>query len=91
MALRHINSLVHTTATSLVSIPVGSRYTAVQIYNNTGSTIFVGDATITSGGASIGNAIINGASVQIWLGGGDNLYAICATSPAGYVSVIYSD
>lgn len=90
MALAHVNITVTTTIKQLVAIPVGSRYTAVQVYNNTGAAIYVGDTSITTTGATVGNAIANGASVQIWLGGGDTLYAICASSPAGYVSAIYS-
>ena len=88
--LKHNNSQVTTTATAIVSLPVGTRYTAVQVYNNTGAAIFVGDASITASGATVGNSIANNASVQIWLGGGDTLYAVCATSPSGYVSVLYS-
>lgn len=90
MALIHINTQVTTTARLLVKMPVGVQQTAVQIYNNTGSTIYLGDTSITATGATIGNALTNGSSVQIWLNGNDELYAICATSPAGYVSAIYS-
>jgi hypothetical protein len=90
MALIHINTQVNTTARILVKIPVGVQQTAVQIYNNTGATIYLGDSSITATGATIGNALTNAASVQIWLCAGDELYAICATSPSGYVSAIFS-
>jgi hypothetical protein len=90
MAVKHINTTVSTAVTQLVAIAGGSRYTAVQIYNNTGAVIYVGDTSISSTGATVGNAIANGASVQIWLGGGDVLYVVCASVPAGYVSAIYS-
>ena len=90
MSLFHTNSKVTTTPTALVSIPVGTRYTAVQIYNNTGAAIFIGDTTVGTTGATVGNSIANGAALQVWLGGGDVLYAVCASSPAGYTSIIYS-
>lgn len=91
MALVHTNSLVTTTARPIIQIPAGIKENiAVQIYNNTGATIFIGDSGITSSGATIGNAIANSASLQLWLGASDIVYAICATSPAGYISVIYA-
>ena len=90
MALQHINSLITTTVRLLVKIPAGVQQTAIQIYNNTGATIFIGDSSVGTTGATIGNAITNGSSVQVWLQAQDELYAVCATNPAGYVSVIYS-
>jgi hypothetical protein len=65
-------------------------YTAVQVFNNTGATIYVGDATITATGATVGNGITNGSSLQIWLNANDVLHVICASTPAGSVSVLYS-
>ena len=90
MALQHVNSLVGTTPRMIVKIPTGVQQTAIQIFNNTGATIYVGDTSVGTTGATVGNAIATAASVQIWLQAGDELYAVCATSPAGYLSVIYS-
>jgi flagellar hook assembly protein FlgD len=90
MPLQHVNTTVSTAVKLLVKIPSTVKAVATQIYNNTGATIYIGDASITSSGATIGNAIANGASVQIWLNSLDELYVICGSSPAGYVSVIYS-
>jgi len=73
-----------------VKVATGVQQSAVQIYNNTGAAIFLGDASVGVTGATVGNSLANNASVQIWLQAGDELYAVCATSPAGYVSVIYS-
>jgi len=90
MALVHTTTTVSTTPIQLVKMPNGVGYTAVQVFNNTGSTIYVGDSSITATGATVGNGITNGSSLQIWLSANDVLYAVCATSPAGYVSVLYS-
>jgi hypothetical protein len=90
MALVHTNTTVTTTAKVLVQMPGGVPYTAVQVFNNTGATIYVGDPTITSSGATVGNGITNGSSLQIWLNANDALYVICASSPAGSVAVLYS-
>lgn len=90
MALVHSTTTVTTTSKLLIEMPSGISYTAAQIYNNTGSTIYVGDSSITATGATVGNGITNGSSLQIWLNANDDVYVVCATSPAGYVSVIYS-
>jgi hypothetical protein len=90
MPLQHVNTLVTTTPKLLVKIPTTVRDVAIQIYNNTGAAIYIGDASITATGATVGNAIANAASVQVWLHSLDELYVVCASSPAGYVSVIYS-
>jgi uncharacterized protein YcnI len=90
MALVHTNITVTTSAKILVQMPNGVPYTAVQVFNNTGSTIYVGDSSITATGATVGNGITNGSSLQIWLSANDTLYAICASTPAGSVSVLYS-
>jgi hypothetical protein len=90
MALQHINAQVSTAVTKIVKIPAGVQQTAIQVYNNTGAAIYLGDTSVAATGANVGNALANGASVQIWLQAGDELYAICATSPSGYLSVIYS-
>jgi hypothetical protein len=90
MALQHINSQVTTSPRMIVKIPAGVQQTAIQVYNNTGAAIFLGDASVAASGASVGNSLANGASVQIWLQAGDELYAVCGSSPAGYLSVIYS-
>ena len=91
MALVHSNSQVTTTAGKIVQMPSGiGGLIACQIYNGTGAAIFLGDATVTATGANIGNSLANGASVQVWLGASDALYAICATSPSGYLSILYA-
>jgi len=90
MALAHINSLITTTPRLLVKIPTGVQQTAIQIFNNTGATIYIGDNSLGTTGATVGNAIATAASLQVWLQAGDELYAVCATNPAGYVSIIYS-
>jgi hypothetical protein len=90
MSLKHTNTQVTTVPGVIVQMPTGVDLTAVQIYNNTGAAIYVGDTSISATGANVGNAIANGASVQVWMRAGDALYAVCATSPAGYVSAIYS-
>ena len=90
MPLQHVNTLVTTTPKLLVKIATTVRPVAAQIYNNTGAAIYMGDASVGTTGATIGNAIANGASVQVWLQSLDELYVVCASSPAGYVSVIYS-
>jgi hypothetical protein len=92
MALKHINTQVQTTATLIADLPVsmGSNI-AVQIYNGHSSSIFVGDTSITTSGATIGRTVAASGSFQLWLNGGDKIYAISAAqTAAGAVVVTYS-
>jgi len=89
MALQHINSQVQTTATLVADLPVSmGRNIAVQIYNNHSSAIYIGNATITTSGATIGRPIAAAGSFQLWLNGGDKIYAISAAQTAAGACVI---
>lgn len=91
MALIHINAATATTPTPLITIPAGIDYVAVQIYNGHSAAIFIGDDTVASSGVNRGNSIANGTSLQIWLSGGDTLWAVsAAASAAGAISAVYS-
>ena len=92
MALVHSNNQVQTTATLIASLPVSmGQNKAIQIYNGHSAAIFIGDATITTSGATIGRTIAAAGSFQLWLNGGDKVYAISAAqTAAGAVVVTYS-
>jgi hypothetical protein len=90
MPLQHKNFKVTTEPTVIAKIPPGVQQCAVQIYNGTGAQIFLGDSTVASSGATVGNSLSAGASVQVWLEANDELYAVCATSPSPYGSIIFS-
>ena len=83
MALQHFNTQVQTTPTLIADLPVSmGRNIAVQIYNNHSSAIYIGDATITTSGATIGRPMSATSSFQLWLNGGDKIYAISAAQTA---------
>jgi hypothetical protein len=89
MALKHINSQVQTTATLIADLPVSmGRDIAVQIYNNHSSAIYIGDSTITTSGAVIGRPIAANGSLQLWLNGGDKIYAISAAQTAAGACIV---
>jgi len=92
MALVHLNNTVQTTPTLIAAIPAGiGRSRAVQIYNGHSSAIYIGDTSITTSGATIGRSIAASGSFQLWLDGGDKIYAIsAAATAAGAVVVTYS-
>jgi hypothetical protein len=92
MALKHINTQVQTTPTLIAALPpsAGQRV-PVQIYNNHSGTIYIGDSTISTSGATIGRPMSATSSFQVWLNGGDEIYAISATqTAAGACIVTYS-
>ena len=89
MALKHFNTQVQTTATIIAQLPVSmGRNIAVQIYNNHSSAIYVGDSTITTSGATIGRPIAASGSFQLWLNGGDIIYAISAAQTAAGACIV---
>lgn len=91
MAVAHINATVRTTVTPIVQLPTGLPYTAVQICNGDTQSIWIGDETITTSGATKGTVITAGAIFTIWLHANDVLYGISAAgTAAGAVTVVYS-
>ena len=83
MALQHVNNQVQTTPTLIASLPPSmGRNVAVQIYNNHALSIYVGNETIAASGATIGRPIAANGSFQLWLNGGDKIYAIAAAQTA---------
>lgn len=92
MALQHINVGTQTTATILHTVKTGLRQTtAVQIYNGHSASIFIGDSTITTSGATIGRTVAAGGSFQLWLNSNDQIWGIsAAASAAGAIVITYS-
>ena len=92
MATQHVNASTFTTATPLVTIKGGvARNTPVNIHNGHSASIFVGDATITTSGATIGRTIGTGASQVFYVNANDVIYGIsAAASAAGAIVITYS-
>lgn len=91
MALVHVNATTATTAQPLFTLPSGLHSTAVQICNNHSAVLYIGDATVSTTGATRGSQIAVNASQQIWLNSGDTVWGITAAASAtGAISIIYS-
>ena len=91
MALVHINATTATTAQPLFTLPLGLPNTAIQICNNHSAVLYIGDASVSTTGATRGNQIAVNASQQVWINSGDTVWAItAAASSAGAISIIYS-
>jgi hypothetical protein len=92
MALVHLNSTAGTTATLICQVQTGiQRSVAVQIQNGDSASIWVGDASITTSGATKGHVMATGTTFQLWLNPGDKVYAISAAgTAAGAVVITYS-
>jgi hypothetical protein len=91
MALVHINATTATTPQPLFSLPAGLQSTAVQICNNHTAVLYIGDASVSTTGATRGSQIAVNASQQIWLNAGDTVWGITAAASAtGAISIIYS-
>ena len=91
MALVHVNATTATTPQPLFTLPSGLPSTAVQICNNHTAVLYIGDATVSTSGATRGSQIAVNASQQVWLRSGDTVYGVtAAASAAGAISIIYS-
>ena len=92
MALIHVNATTATTPVPLITIKQTARpQTAVTLYNGHSASIFVGDSSIATSGATIGRTIPAATAQTIYLSGGDTLYGIsAAASAAGAIVFTYS-
>jgi hypothetical protein len=92
MAFKHINSQTLTAASMLFSVDKNARpLTPVTIYNGHSASIFVGDETITTSGATIGRTIPAASSQTFYVMPNDVVWAIsAAASAAGAVVITYS-
>ena len=92
MALVHINATAATTPSLVCTVQGGiQRGTAVQIQNGDSASIWIGDATINTSGATKGHLITAAATFQLWCNPGDKIYAISsAGTAAGAIVITYS-
>jgi len=92
MAFKHINATTQTTATLLLQVDKNARpNTPITIYNGNAASIFVGYASITTTGATIGRTIGTGASQVFYASANDVIYGISTlASTAGSVVITYS-
>jgi hypothetical protein len=92
MATKHINASTLTTASILFTVDKNARpLTPVNIHNGHSAAIFVGDATITTSGATIGRTIAANANQIMYVNANDVIYGIsAAASAAGAVVITYT-
>ena len=92
MALVQTNNTVGTTAQIVFTVPTGNRQNIpVYVDNLDTAAVWIGDAAITTSGATQGIKLAAGASRQLWCNSGDNIYAISAAGTgAGLVVVTAS-
>ena len=92
MATKHINASTLTTASILFTVDPNARpLTPVNIHNGHSASIFVGDATITTSGATIGRTIAANANQIMYVYANDVIYGISAAASAtGAIVITYS-
>ena len=92
MAFNSQNTTVSTTAQAMFTMPVSAgQGRAIQIFNGDSASIFIGGSNVTASGATRGRTLTTGTNAQIWVNGGDTIYAISAAgTAAGAVVVQYS-
>jgi hypothetical protein len=92
MAFTHVNASTQTTAAVLFQISKDARpLTPVTVYNGHSASIFIGDSTITTSGATIGRTIPAASSQTFYVNANDIVYAISAAASAtGAIVATYS-
>jgi hypothetical protein len=92
MAFKHINASTQTVVSILHQVDSNARpQTPITVYNGHSASIFVGDTTIATSGATIGRTIAAGTSQTFYASGNDIIYAIsAAASAAGAIVLTYS-
>ena len=92
MATQHINASTFTTATPILTVKGGvARNTPVNIHNGHSAAIFVGDASITTSGATIGRTIAANGNQVFYVNANDVIYGISAAASAtGAIVITYS-
>lgn len=92
MAFKHVNASTQTVASILHVVDKNARpQTPITIYNGNAASIFIGDSTITTSGATIGRTIGTGVSQTFYASSGDVIYGISAlASTAGSIVITYS-
>jgi len=86
-------ALAANTAKVIATIPVGNPLTSVVITNVDTASVYVGDSTVSTGdNVNRGIKVATNTNQQVWLNGGESLYAIslAGTAAAFNVSVLYS-
>lgn len=92
MAFKHINATTFTTPTAIFTAPTGlPRQTPITVYNGHSASIFIGDSTITTSGATIGRTLAASNSQTFYVNSGDVVYAVSAAgSAAGAIVITYA-
>jgi hypothetical protein len=92
MAFKHYNTQTLTTNSLIHQVDKNTRpQTLISIYNGHGASIFIGDSTITTTGATIGRLIASGTSQTFNASAGDMIYGIsAANSNTGAIVITYS-
>jgi len=92
MAFIHVNTQTLTTPSVLFQASKNtSPQTPVSIYNGHSASIFVGDSTIATSGATIGRTIPAASSQTFYVSANDIVYAVSAAASAtGAIVITYT-
>lgn len=93
MALIHNSfTLAANTATVIATVPLNNPRTSVVVTNVDSASVYLGDSSVSTGAdANRGIKVATNTNQEIWLNGGDSLYAISLAGTSAYgVAVLYS-
>ena len=93
MALVHNSyTLAAATPTVIATIPWTNPRTSVVVTNVDGASVYLGDSSVSTGAnVDRGIRVATNTNQEVWLNGGDTLYAISLAGTSAYgVAVLYS-
>ena len=93
MALVHASyTLAANTPTVIATIPLNNPTTVVTVTNVDGASVYLGDSTVsTAANVDRGIRVASNTNQQVWLNGGDVLYAVSTAGTSTFdVAVLYS-
>lgn len=85
-------TLAATTPTAIATIPLNNPRTSIVVTNVDTASVYLGDSTVSTGAnADRGIRVATNTNQEIWLNGGETLYAVSLAGTAAYaVAVLYS-
>jgi ATP-dependent protease HslVU (ClpYQ) peptidase subunit len=93
MTIKHDSfTLAANTPTIIATIPLNNPTTSIVVTNVDAASVYLGDSSVSTGAnVDRGIRVATNTNQQVWLNGGDVLYAISLAGTTAYaVAVLYS-
>ena len=85
-------TLAAATPTAIATVPLNNPRTSVLVTNVDSASVYLGDSSVSTGAnADRGIRVATNTNQEVWLNGGETLYAVSLAGTTNYaVAVLYS-